>query len=196
LHLYGDLISFFFFFFLFFVSELSIPLFKTTGDPVTSILANTAYHSDIYSDQLQLYTHRVMVSTISTTPTPVMPVAPVSTPAQKPPTHAPAAAPRERKPVNVNDGDDEDIESMDGSDAEDLEEEAVNPGYREWKRRRRDWTRDQGKITPQPSVIKNLSHPAILAVYQNLVVNRRKVRNAMSLEDVLVVLQAGWSEKK
>ncbi|KAF5102305.1 hypothetical protein D0Z00_000488 [Geotrichum galactomycetum] len=135
-----------------------------------------------------------MVSTISTTPTPVAP--PASTPAQKPSTHAPAATPRERKPVNVNDGDDEDIESMDGSDAEDLEEEAVNPGYREWKLRRKDWTRDQGKITPQPSVIKNLSHPALLAVYQNLVVNRRKVRNAMSLEDVLVVLQAGWSEKK
>jgi len=171
-------------------------LIKTIGHPVTAILATTAYHNTIYSDQSQAYTHKVMGSTISTKSTPLASAAPANTPGQNPPTHAPAAAPRERKPVNVNDGDDEDIESMDGSDAEDLEEEDVNPGYREWKRRRKDWTRDQGKITPQPSVIKNLSHPAILAVYQNLVVNRRKVRNAMSLEDVLVVLQAGWSEKR
>lgn len=134
-----------------------------------------------------------MVSTISSTS---KSVESVSLPAQKPLAQGAGVAARERKPVNVNDGDDEDIESMNGSDDEDLEEEAVNPGYREWKRRRKEWTRDQDKIAPQPSVIKNLSRPAILAVYQNLVVNRRKVRNAMSLEDVLVVLQVGWSEKK
>ncbi|KAF5100095.1 hypothetical protein D0Z03_000873 [Geotrichum reessii] len=119
----------------------------------------------------------------------------VSLPAQKPLAQGTGVATRERKPVNVNDGDDEDIESMDGSDAEDLEEEAVNPGYREWKRRRKEWTRGQDKITPQPTVIKNLSRSEILAVYQNLVIHRRKVRNAMSVEDVVAVLQVGWSQK-
>lgn len=85
----------------------------------------------------------------------------------------------------------EDIDSASDSDSEEEEEEKINAGYKEWKKRRKAWTKGQEKVKPPNSVIDNLSEAERVTVYKHLV-NNRKVKKPMPLADLLIVMKAGW----
>lgn len=88
--------------------------------------------------------------------------------------------------------DEEDIESADEGDSEEEEEERVNPRYKEWKLRRKEWTKGQNSVTPQESILPNLSEDKRVMAYEHLVLNNRKAKKPIPLADALVILKAGW----
>lgn len=96
---------------------------------------------------------------------------------------------RALRPVGSND----DIASLAESDSEDEEEERINPGYKEWKRRRSEWTRGAKTQEPQESIVKNMSESERVMVYKHLVMNNRRVKKPMMLSDVMDVLHSGWA---
>lgn len=88
--------------------------------------------------------------------------------------------------------------SEDSSDSESDEEERINPGYKEWKKRRKAWTKrssgsTQGQSKPsQESAIKHMSESEKVTIYKHLVLNNRRLRKPVPLADALVVLKTGW----
>lgn len=95
-------------------------------------------------------------------------------------------------PMRTFGSNDQDIESTGDSDEED-EEERINPGYKEWKRRRRAWTKVRNpNIHPQESTIKHMSESDKVTVYKHMIIHNRRLKKPIPLSDVLVVLKAGW----
>ena len=90
-----------------------------------------------------------------------------------------------------NNTEKEDIDSASDSDSEEEEEERINPGYKEWKKRRKAWTKGQEKVIPPNSVIEKLSESERVTVYKHFM-NNRKAKKPVSLADLLIIMKAGW----
>lgn len=85
-----------------------------------------------------------------------------------------------------------DIDSADDYDSEEEEEERINSGYKEWKKRRKEWTKGEGSVKPQQSILPRLSEKDRILAFKHLVVNNRKCKKPLPLADVLIILKAGW----
>lgn len=84
------------------------------------------------------------------------------------------------------------VDSDNELDDNDAEEERTNPGYSEWKKRRKEWTKGQEDAVPKPSILNRLTPEGRITAYTHLVLNNRKCKSPLPLADVLVILKAGW----
>lgn len=70
-------------------------------------------------------------------------------------------------------------------------EESYNPGYRQWKKNREEWTSGPAPEV-KPSSIQGIPEHAYSQVYQVLVKQNRPLKEPMNLADALKVIRAGW----
>ena len=80
----------------------------------------------------------------------------------------------------------------DEDEEEEEEEEKVNPGYKEWKRMRREWTKGGSKVVRKESVLLDIPETMYPRIYQCLVQQARPLRQPINLEDGIRVIKAGW----
>ncbi|ANB12514.1 hypothetical protein AWJ20_770 [Sugiyamaella lignohabitans] len=94
-------------------------------------------------------------------------------------------------PAAIETAADSDGEFRTDDEAEE-EEERINPGYKEWKRIRREWTKGSDQIVHRESALVNVPQSMYPKIYQCLVQQARPLRQPLNLADALKVIKAGW----
>lgn len=84
------------------------------------------------------------------------------------------------------------VAPADEEDEEVSDEELTNPGYREWKRRRREWTRGSYTVNPKQSLIASVPEHIYPNIYDALVKKSRPLKQPINLSDAIKVIKAGW----
>lgn len=82
----------------------------------------------------------------------------------------------------------------DESDESEDEEVKTNPGYRQWKRIRREWRRGAKNIDHKESMLKNIPEDMYPKIYKHMVMQSRPLKQPMNLADAMKVIKAGWVE--
>lgn len=86
----------------------------------------------------------------------------------------------------ASDSEDSDADDDDDPDADN------NIGYREWKRRRREWTRNCENVEPLKSTLDDVPEASYPTLYNMLVKQSRPLKKPLPLADALVIIKAGW----
>jgi hypothetical protein len=102
-------------------------------------------------------------------------------------------------PDTLKDGKPIDIIDSEEPDNEVDELESTNPGYKEWKRRRKEWTKSNLSssqksklINESKSLLNNVPESAYPSIYKMLVKENKPLKKPINLGDALKVIKAGW----
>lgn len=80
----------------------------------------------------------------------------------------------------------------DDSETDSDEDEEINPGYCEWKRRRREWTKYSNQLPEFKSTLEGIPESSYPSIYQLLVLKSRELKTPLPLPDAIKIIKSGW----